>query len=501
MKFVKPGFYLIVALTALSLALGLAYDPAWLVVAAVLLPLSVIGIYDVLQTENAILRNFPIAGHVRYLAESISPEIQQYFIERHTDGTPISENHRNLIYRRSFGKTPTHPFGTEHDLYSGQYDGLLHSLYPAPVADAPPRVRIGGERCKQPYSASLLNISAMSYGALGPTAVQALAAGARLGGFYVNTGEGSLSEHHLSGGGDIVWQIGTGYFGCRDEDGNFDEEAFRKGAAHAQVRMIELKLSQGAKPGHGGVLPAAKNSQEIAKIRLVQAGTTVYSPPGHRVFDDAQGLLKFIDRLRGLSGGKPVGFKLCLGKVAEFDALCAKMAELDIVPDFITVDGAEGGTGAAPLEFTDSVGMPIKRALPLVHHRLQKHGLRERTRIIASGKVLTAYDLLELLSLGADLCNAARAFMLALGCIQALRCDKNSCPSGVATMDPRLYRGLVPAQKQHRVANFHERTLEALLELSAAVGTSDPRRVTRDDFVGFDATRTRDITNAEHPCT
>ncbi len=483
MKFIKPLFFLYLTVLVGVAALGALVDPRWFVLAALMLPFAVVGLRDVTQRENAILRNFPVIGHLRYLSEAISPEIQQYFIERHTDGTPISENHRNLIYGRAEGRDPTHPFGTELDLYDGDYEGLEHSMYPATPLDPPPRVRIGNDQCAKPYEASLLNVSAMSFGALSPNAVLALSGGAALGGFYVNTGEGSLSEYHLQGGGDLVWQIGTGYFGCRTAEGRFDPESFRKGAAHEQVRMIELKLSQGAKPGHGGVLPAEKNTEEIARIRLVQVHTTVLSPPGHPEFHDAAGLLRFVARLRELAAGKPVGFKLCLGEPNEFVELCRTMTELDIVPDFITVDGAEGGTGAAPLEFSDSVGFPIRYALPFVDRTLREHGLRDRVRLIASGKVLTGYDLLRMLALGADLGNAARAFMLSLGCIQALRCDTNTCPTGVATMDPRLYRGLVPASKKARVDRFHEKTVSTALDLSAAAGQADPRGITRDHFV------------------
>ncbi len=342
----------------------------------------------------------------------------------------------------------------------------------------------------------------MSYGALGPTAIRALSEGARIGGFYVNTGEGSLSDYHLAGGGDLVWQIGTAYFGCRTVDGRFDAEEFRRQAVNPQVKMIELKLSQGAKPGHGGVLPAAKNNEEIARIRDVEPHTTVYSPPGHKEFHDAAGLLQFIARLRQLSGDKPVGFKLCVGQRAEVEELCRTMTELGIVPDFITVNGAEGGTGAAPLEFSDHVGLPIRFALPFVDETLRKHGLRDQIRIIASGKVTTAFALLELLTFGADLCNAARAFMLSLGCIQALRCNTNACPTGVATTNPRLYRGLVVADKKHRVANFHKKLLEGLLQLSAAAGVADPRDVERSSFVehlSLDNLPDRDQASPEPP--
>ncbi len=483
MKNIRPLFFVYLGGVLVMAALGLFRDPWWFIGVGLAMPLAVIGLRDLVQKQNAILRNFPLVGHIRYLAEAISPEIQQYFIERHTDGTPISENHRNLIYGRSRDDDPTHPFGTELDLYDGTYHGLFHSIYPVNVLDEPPRVAIGGRDCKQPYEASLLNVSAMSYGALGPTAIRALSEGARIGGFYVNTGEGSLSDYHLAGGGDLVWQIGTAYFGCRTKDGRFDAEEFRRQAVNPQVKMIELKLSQGAKPGHGGVLPAAKNNEEIARIRDVEPHTTVYSPPGHKEFHDAEGLLQFIARLRELSGHKPVGFKLCLGKRDELDDLCRTMTEVGIVPDFITVNGAEGGTGAAPLEFSDHVGLPIRFALPFVDETLRKYGLRDDIRIIASGKVTTAFALLELLTFGADLCNAARAFMLSLGCIQALRCNTNSCPTGVATTNRRLYRGLVVADKKHRVANFHKKLLEGLLQLSAAAGVADPRLLERFSFV------------------
>ncbi|MCB9539434.1 MAG: FMN-binding glutamate synthase family protein [Myxococcales bacterium] len=445
-------------------------------------PLVGVGVYDVTQRHNTILRNFPVLGHLRYFFEFISPEIQQYFIERHTDGMPLSKNQRNLVDARADGRPATHPFGTEHDLYAPSYEGLRHTMYPV---DPPtlPRVRVGGPGCSQPYEASLFNISAMSFGALSSNAIRAMSHGAAQGDFYLNTGEGGLSDHHLAGGGDVVWQIGTAYFGCRTRDGDFDPDAFRERATLPNVKMIELKLSQGAKPGHGGVLPAAKNSEEIAKIRLIEPGTVVRSPPGHRTFSDAEGMLRFVDRLRTLADGKPVGIKLCLGREAEFAELCEAMKRLDLYPDFVTVDGAEGGTGAAPLEFPDAVGIPLEPALSAVDRLLREHGVRDRVRVIASGKILTAVSLLRALCYGADLCNAARAFMLAVGCIQAQRCDTNSCPTGVATQRPDLVKGLVVEQKKDRVTNYHAATLEALRDLLAACGVDDLADLRPDLFL------------------
>lgn len=446
-------------------------------------PLILLGIYDIVQTRHTILRNFPVVGHFRYLFEFISPEIQQYFIERHTDGTPVSRNHRRVVYQRAKETNDTHPYGTELDLYDPAYEGLKHSIYPAEIPKEPPRVMIGNHQCKQPYSAAILNISAMSFGALSKNAVLALNEGARMGGFYHNTGEGGLSSYHLQGGGDIVWQIGTAYFGCRKENGHFNPDAFREKAAHGNVKMIELKLSQGAKPGHGGVLPAVKNTPEIARIRMLEPYTTALSPPGHKEFGDAEGLLRFIQQLRGLSDGKPVGFKLCIGHREEFIQICQAMASTGICPDFITVDGAEGGTGAAPLEFSDSVGMPLEPALKFVDQSLRDYGLRDNIKLISSGKVITAISLIKMLALGADLCNSARAFMLSLGCIQALRCNTNKCPTGVTTQNPRLFKGLEVNEKNKRVANFQKNTVHAALEMMAASGVSRVEDLSPDLFM------------------
>ncbi|HEY0978003.1 MAG TPA: FMN-binding glutamate synthase family protein [Flavobacteriales bacterium] len=448
----------------------------------VLIPLVVVGIINVFQEKHTIMRNFPVLGYARYFFEFISPEMQQYFIERTTDGRPFSRQQRALIYRRAKNVNDTVPFGTQLDLYNGDYEGLRHSIFPAPLLNEPPRVRFGGPKCTQPYEASLLNISAMSFGSLSENAVKALNGGARKGGFFHNTGEGGLSDHHLAPGGDVVWQIGTGYFSCRTATGTFDPELFRQKAAHPQVRMIELKLSQGAKPGHGGVLPAAKNTPEVARIRHITPYTTVLSPPGHSAFSDADGLLRFVEQLRELSGGKPVGFKLCIGKAEEFTEICKLMRSTGMMPDFITVDGAEGGTGAAPLEFTDSVGMPIVPALMFVSASLRHYGLKEHIRVIASGKVASAADLLKMLALGADTCNSARGFMFSLGCIQALRCNTNDCPAGVATQDKGLQRGLVITDKTERVYHFHRNTLHAAMELLAACGKKDFSEVGMDMF-------------------
>ena len=392
-----------------------------------------IGLYDILQKEHTILRNFPIIGHFRYLLEGIGPEIRQYFVEADTEGKPLDRNQRTYIYSRAKLDNRAHPFGTEHDLQKEGMEWVKHSIYPSAMPDNPPRVLVGGPECKYPYSASLLNVSAMSFGSLSKNAIKALNLGAKAGGFYHNTGEGSISDYHKMGG-DLAYQIGTGYFGCRAADGNFSDEKFKETAAIEQVKMIEIKLSQGAKPGHGGILPASKNNEEIARIRGVEPHTTVLSPPGHKAFNNAEGLLKFVQKLRELSDGKPVGFKLCVGSRDEFEDICKAMIETGIKPDFITVDGAEGGTGAAPITFSDHVGMPWENALIFVSDTLKDYDLKKDIKIITSSKIVDGFDVLKALCLGADLCNSARAMMLALGCIQALECHENTCPTGVATI-------------------------------------------------------------------
>ncbi|WP_338725224.1 FMN-binding glutamate synthase family protein [Shewanella baltica] len=431
--------------------------------------LVLLGLYDLFQTKHSILRNFPVIGHMRYLLEMIGPELHQYFVESDTDGKPINKNHRNYIYERAKEQNQTRPFGTQLDVYDDNYKWMQHSIYPAKKMDTPPRVVIGGKDCQQPYSASLFNISAMSFGALSKNAIQALNLGAKAGNFFHDTGEGGISEYHLQGG-DLVWEIGTGYFGCRTENGCFDAEKFKQKANWEQVKMIEIKLSQGAKPGHGGVLPAAKNNQEIAEIRGVQPHTDVLSPPGHSAFSNAEGLLQFVEQLRVLSNGKPVGFKLAIGSKQEFIEICEKMLETGIKPDFITVDGAEGGTGAAPIDFSNYVGMPWEDALIFAVDTLNTYKLKKDIKVVTATKIFTAFDLFKALCIGADVCNSARGMMLALGCVQSLKCNTNECPTGVATNNPTLVRGLVVAEKWKRVRNYHQHMLDDFLALLAASG-------------------------------
>ena len=442
------------------------------VIPLILIVLFVIGFIDAIQTKHTILRNFPLIGHFRYLFETISPEIQQYFIERSTDGKPFSRNERSLIYQRSKNVDSSLPFGTQLQLNQSNYEGIKHSIFPTKVNEELPRVLVGGPDCKKPYSASLLNISAMSFGSLSENAIKSLNIGAHKGNFSHNTGEGGLTEFHLQGG-DITWQIGTGYFGCRDKEGNFDADKFSEKANLSAVKMIEIKLSQGAKPGHGGVLPAQKNTLEIAKIRGVEPFTTILSPPRHSAFKDYKGLVEFIAELRHLSNGKPVGFKLCIGETSEFENLCNEMIQQNCFPDFITVDGAEGGTGAAPPEFSDGVGMPFEPALIFVNKTLVKLGIRDKIRIICSGKIISGYSILRAIALGADICNSARGFMFSLGCIQALRCNNNECPTGIATQNKMLMKGLVVREKFDRVYHFHKNTLHSANELLAAAGKNN----------------------------
>lgn len=446
-----------------------------LVVAA---PLVGLGLYDMAQTRHTIRRNFPLLGHGRYLMEKVRPEIQQYFIESRLEAYPIEREFRSVVYQRAKRELETNPFGSHRNMYAAGYEYTEHSVAPAePLAEAP-RVMVGRGQCEKPYALSLLNISAMSFGALSPNAILALSKGARMGGFAHNTGEGGVSKYHLEGGGDLIWQIGTGYFGCRDADGRFDRARYADQAAHDAVKMVELKLSQGAKPGHGGVLPGVKVTPEIAAARGVPEGQTVLSPPWHTAFGTPTQLLEFMAELRDRSGGKPVGMKICIGRQDEFLAICKAMVRTGLRPDFVTVDGGEGGTGAAPLEFSNSVGMPGHDAWIFVHNALVGVGLRDSIRVIASGKILTGFHVLRALALGADACNSARGMMFALGCIQALRCNTNACPTGVATMDPALTRGLVVADKAQRVANYHQQTLHGFLELLAAIGLGDPADLT-----------------------
>jgi glutamate synthase domain-containing protein 2 len=444
-------------------------------------PLCLVGLIDMIQPAHTIKRNYPVIGRFRYWAEWMRPKIYQYFIESDTDGTPFNRLNRTVIYQRAKKVNDTTPFGTQLNVYEVGYEWLNHSITPLPhdKVEHNPRVVVGGADCKQPYSASIYNVSAMSFGSLSKNAILALNGGAKLGGFAHNTGEGGLSPYHLGPGGDIFWQIGTGYFGCRNQDGTFNYEEFAKRAVHPNVKMIEVKISQGAKPGHGGILPAAKVTEEIAKIRLVEMGKDVMSPPYHTAFSTPLEMLQFIKKLRELSEGKPVGFKLCIGRKSQFIAICKAMVKTGILPDFITVDGGEGGTGAAPLEFSNSVGMPLRDALAFVCDTLNGFALKRHIRIIASGKVATGFDLVKNLSLGADMCNSARAMMLALGCIQALECNTNKCPTGVATQNESLGKGLVVDDKKVRVKNFHDETVKSAVELMAAAGVSHPKHLHR----------------------
>ena len=459
---------LIVAINAI---LGLIYQPVWWFLILTFFVWCV-AIYDANQKHHSILRNFPLIGRVRWTVEALRPYLQQYVLETDTGGAPISRMFRTIVYQRAKNNRETVPFGTQLDTYENGYEWIGHSLSARELKemDDDPRVNIGGPDCKKPYSASVLNISAMSFGSLSKNAILALNKGAAKGGFFHNTGEGGLTPYHLENGGDVVWQIGTGYFGCRTKDGRFDEKTFEEKAQLEQVKMIEIKLSQGAKPGHGGILPAYKNTPEIADIRGVEPGTQVDSPPRHSAFSTPIEMVDFIAKLRKLSGGKPVGIKLALGRKSEFVAMCKAMVKTGVTPDFITVDGGEGGTGAAPLEYTNSIGFPLREALAFVDDCLIGFDLRHKIKIIASGKIITAFQLAKNLSLGADLCNSARGMMLALGCVQSLSCNTNRCPTEVATQDPKLTKGLDVADKSIRVYLFHKKTLHALMDILSSTG-------------------------------
>lgn len=470
-------FWTVSAVVALILAFG-SYEWHKMVLSfAVLTPFWIIAAIDSLQTKHSLQRNFPLFAHLRYLMETIRPGIQQYFVENNREGRPFDRERRSLVYRRAKKAVDTLPFGTESRCYETGYEWINHAMKPAAALHDFPRIVIGHSTCEQPYAASLMNVSAMSYGSLSQPAVLALNKGAKMGGFYHNSGEGGVSPYHLEHGGDLVWQLGTAYFGARTKQGAFHPEKFAERAAHPHIKMIELKLSQGAKPGHGGILPASKLTAEIAAIRDVEMGSDVLSPPGHTAFETPLQLIDFLQQLRRLSGGKPVGFKLCVGRPEDFFAIAKAMLERNACPDFITVDGAEGGTGAAPLEFSNSVGTPLKEGLTLVHNTLVGIGMRERIKVIAAGKIVSGFDVARHMALGADLVNCARAMMFALGCIQAQRCNTNDCPTGVATQDPRLSSGLVVSDKSVRVANFQRETLRTLMEVVAAGGLSHPSQL------------------------
>ena len=442
------------------------------------LGLSLVGLYDLQQSHHAILRNYPILGHLRFMLEMIRPEIRQYFLESETEASPFSRAQRTLVYTRAKGQSDKRPFGTQLDVRAIGYEWINHSIAPTQLAGHDFRVKVGGKDCTQPYDISLFNVSAMSFGALSANAIQALNLGAKLGGFAHDTGEGSISRHHRANGGDLIWEIGSGYFGCRDEQGHFSPERFTANVRSPQVKMVEIKLSQGAKPGHGGVLPGPKVTEEIAEARGVMVGQDCVSPATHSSFSTPLELMAFIEQLRTLSEGKPVGFKLCIGHPWEWFAIVKAMLETGTRPDFIVVDGAEGGTGAAPLEFSDHMGMPLQEALRLVHNTLVGAGLRDSIHVGASGKIVSAFDMARALALGADWCNSARGFMFALGCIQAQTCHSGNCPTGVTTQDPTRQMALVVPSKAERVHNFHAHTLEALQELMEASGLQTPHDFT-----------------------
>src|SRR5690554_5754783 len=468
-------------LILITFGLGYFMNPNWFVFLVILLILVFMGYQDMYQKKQTIRRIYPLLGRLRYFLEELRPKFYQYFIESDIDGRPFHRVDRSTIYQRAKKELETIPFGTQLDVYAEGYEWICHSVAPKAfeTLNHDPRFIVGNKDCKQPYSSSVLNISAMSFGSLSAEAVEALNAGAKIGGFAHNTGEGGLSDYHLKHGGDVIWQIGTGYFGCRDDEGNYNPELFAENAQHPHVKMIELKISQGAKPGHGGILPASKNSKEIARIRHIEPHTLVASPPYHSAFDTPLEMVRFLKELRDLSGGKPVGFKICIGHKSEFIAICKAMIELDIYPDYIAVDGGEGGTGAAPPEFSNYVGAPMIDGLDFVHNILNGLDIRKHIKIIASGKITSAFHVARAIALGADACYQARAMKMAIGCIQALLCNTNKCPTGITTQDPKLTVGLVVEDKKVRVANYHEKVVKNFVELLGASGLDEVKNLTR----------------------
>lgn len=436
--------------------------------------LSILGIFDVIQKQHSLKRNYPILANLRFMIEKIRPEIRQYFLESDVDGRPYDRNRRSIVYQRAKQQLASRPFGTLQDVYQPEFEWLSHSIVPQHIKDTDFRIDVGGPQCSKPYSLSLLNISAMSFGALSANAIMALNKGAKMGGFALDTGEGAISVHHRKYGGDLIWELGSGYFGCRSSDGGFDPVLFAERASLEQVKMIEIKLSQGAKPGHGGILPAAKVTAEIAATRGVPMDRDCISPARHRAFSTPIEMLEFIGKLRDLAKGKPIGFKLCIGHPHEFMAICKAMNETAIIADFIVIDGAEGGTGAAPLEFVDHIGTPLREGLTFANNCLIGAGLRDKIKIGASGRIITAFDMARTLALGADWCNIARGFMFSLGCVQALSCHTDHCPSGVATQDPIRQKAVDVPLKAERTRRFHAATLEALAELTGAAGLCHP---------------------------
>jgi glutamate synthase domain-containing protein 2 len=493
---VYPVRYTVFGLSCIGLLLSLFYvlfvgTGGWIFL--VCLALVVLGIYDLRQTKKSVLRNYPVIGHIRYMLEFIRPEIRQYFFEADTDATPFSRAQRSLVYQRAKSQADKRPFGTQLDVLAEGYEWINHSVAPTIVATHDFRTLVGidsatgkapvSSGCTQPYDASIFNISAMSFGALSANAILALNSGAKQGRFAHDTGEGSISVHHRANGGDLIWEIGSGYFGCRNDDGTFNAERFAENALDPQVKMIELKISQGAKPGHGGVLPGPKVTAEIAQARGVPIGVDCVSPSAHSAFSTPTEMMHFIAKLRDLSGGKPTGFKFCIGHPWEWFAMVKAMLETGITPDFIVVDGAEGGTGAAPLEFTDHVGAPLQEGLQLVHNTLLGVGLRSRIKLGCAGKVISAFDVARMMALGADWCNSARGFMFALGCLQAQACHTGHCPTGVTTQDPVRQQAIIVPDKAERVLNFHQNTLEALREMVQAAGLNHPSEITAHHIV------------------
>ncbi len=467
-----PLAALAVALVALMAEVDSSVRQSMLVIAV---PLIVLGLYDVVQKRSTLLRNYPVAARLRWLFYDLRPFFRAYIVEDDQEGKPYSLEARELVYARAEGTISTHPFGTELDIDSYEYQWITHSVAPEPNPEDSPRVVVGGPQCTKPYSASIFNISAMSFGALSAAAVKALNKGAQLGGFYQDTGEGGISPYHLEHGGDLVWEIGSGYFGCRDEKGRFDPAAFRESASLDAVKMIEIKLSQGAKPGHGGVLPKTKVTAEIARTRKIETGKDCVSPRSHAMFSTPRGMLEFAAQLRELANGKPVGIKLCVGHIHEVMAIVKAMLETGIYLDFIVVDGAEGGTGAAPLELSNHVGLPLQEGLLVVRNALVGTDLNGKVKLAAGGKVFSAFGLAKNLAIGADWCNAARAFMFSIGCIQSQRCHEGTCPTGITTQDPFRQRGLVAETAGARAARYHRQSLEALADIVAAAGFKHPK--------------------------
>jgi glutamate synthase domain-containing protein 2 len=470
----RTVFYVLSLVSLVAIAWAASFHPVALYWLILVLPLVLLGLYDIHVSHHNVLSNYPVIGHLRYVMEFISPEIRQYFVESDKSGRPYTRQQRGLIKARSYGGEAVHPFGTEYDVDENGYKLALHSIAVKKVPESAARVSIGGPDCTRPYESSRLNISAMSFGALSSHAVMAMNRGARLGGFAQDTGEGGLTPYHLKYGADLIWEIGSGYFGCRTRDGRFDDEQFRKKACQDVVKMIEIKLSQGAKPSHGGVLPGSKVDAEIARIRGVPQGQDCVSPAAHPEFDSPRGLMEFVKRLRTLAEGRPVGFKLCVGQRSQFLGICKAMLETGILPDFITVDGAEGGTGAAPVEYSDRLGLTIDEALPFVHHALVGCGLRDKIRLIASGKITDGFDMMHKIAIGADVCNVARPMMFAVGCIQAQRCHTNTCPTGVATQDIRRARAIHIEKRGEDVMQYHRATIKSFLDITGSVGAAHP---------------------------